>query len=370
MFCASVSPAASPPLPDVLPAQSVRRILVCQLRQLGDVLLATPSIALLAARYPEARIDVFTEKKCLPMLEHNPHVHTIWALDKESFPTLFHEYRFYHQVAANNYDIVVDFQQLPRCRAVTLMSRAPVRLSFPPPWYLRPFYTHWAKPAPAYAAAYKAGVLAPLGITWQGERPRLYLTEEERAEAGLLLAAAGLENKPFVSVDATHRHPTRRWPVRHFARLLDMLAAAVPDLHFFVAYGPGEEAAVRELQGLSRHPERIAVPSSLLGLRQMAACMERARLQLGNCSAPRHMAVALDVPSVTFMGATGNGWLFPAPEHLGLQAKAFMPMPCQHCNKNTCDSGVPCLEKLTPELVFPKILEHLHTHGNLPAQSS
>lgn len=66
---------AGPPL--LLPPESVRRILVCQLRQIGDVLLTTPSLELLARRYPGAEIHVFTEKKCLPMLQGNPHVHTI-----------------------------------------------------------------------------------------------------------------------------------------------------------------------------------------------------------------------------------------------------------------------------------------------------
>lgn len=343
--------------------EAVRRILVCQLRQIGDVLLATPSLELLARRYPQAEIHVFTEKKCAPMLENNPHVHAVWPVDKKAFPTPVHEYIWYGKIAATGFDIVVDFQQLPRCRALALLSRAPVRLSFPPPWYLRPLYTHWAQPAPAYAGAYKAGVLAPLGITWQGERPRLYLTTTERVEAHNLLAAMQLNDKPFVSVDATHRQYTRRWPISHFAALMDMLADALPDLHFLVPFGPGEEREIHALRDICRHKERVAVPPDLLSLRGMAACMERAILHLGNCSSPRHMAVALDVPSFTLLGATGTGWQFPAPEHAYARARDIMDMPCQHCNKNTCEIGVACMEKLRPELVLPKVLEHLHKHG-------
>lgn len=350
------------------PAGQISRILVCQLRQIGDVLLTTPSLELLARHYPQARISVFTEKKCLPMLENNPHVQTVWPLDKSALPTLWREYSYYHRIASQRFDLVVDFQQLPRCRAVVALSRAPVRLSFPPPWYLRPLYTHWSQPKPAYAAAYKAGVLAPLGIAWQGERPRLYLTEEERADARALLAAAGLEGRPFICVDATHRQYTRRWPAQHYAALVDLIAEALPHMRFLFPYGPGEEAEVRALRALCRHADRVAVPQSLLTLRQMAACMERAALQLGNCSSPRHMAVALDVPSLTIMGATGRGWTFPSPEHAGLQAKMFMPMPCQHCNSNTCDKDILCLRALTPDLVFPRVMEHLRTYGNPRAQ--
>lgn len=349
--------------PTAIDAHPIKRILVCQLRQIGDVLLATPSIELLARRFPEAAIHVLTEKKCLPMLANNPHVATVWPIDKKALPTLLHELAFYRKVASTGFDLVVDFQQLPRCRWVVGMSRARVRLSFPPPWYLRPLYTHWTQPEPGYAAAYKAGVLAPLGIRWQGERPRLYLTGVELAEADAILAGMGLQAGRFISIDATHRHPTRRWPARHYARLIDLLAQKYPELHFLLSYGPGEEKDVRALAAMTARPERLGIPSSMLGLRQNAACIARASMHLGNCSSPRHMAVALDIPTLTILGSTGGGWNFPAPEHKSLRAADYMSMPCQSCNANTCSRGVECMEKLTPEIIFPTVCGHLDAYG-------
>ena len=343
----------------------IKRILVCQLRQIGDVLLATPSIELLARHFPEAELHVLTEKKCLAMLENNPHITKVWPLDKNALPTLAHELVYYRRIAAQDFDLVVDFQQLPRCRWVVALSRAKVRLSFPPPWYLRPFYTHWAQPEPGYAAAYKAGVLAPLGIRWQGEPPRLYLTEKERSEAEGILRDMGLADKPFVNIDATHKHATRRWPARHYAALMDMLAETYPDLHFLLAYGPGEEKEVRETAALAKCAKRIAIPPFMLGLRQNAACIARARMHMGNCSSPRHMAVALDVPTATILGSTGGGWTFPSPQHIHLYARDYMPMPCQSCNANTCDRGLECLVRLTPEIIFPAVCAHLEKYGRM-----
>lgn len=359
----------SPPAPSTAERSSaiadtaeVRAILVCQLRQIGDVLLSTPSIELLARHFPKADLHVFTEKKCVPMLEYNPHIHRIWPLDKAGL-TLAREYALYLRIAATGFDLVVDFQQLPRCRAVTLLSRARLRLSFPPPWYLRPLYTHWHQPKPAYAAAYKAEVLSPLGIHWHGERPRLYLTENERAAAVERLDALGLRNRPFISIDASHRHVTRRWPASHYAGLIDMLNDALPDYAFFLPYGPGEENDIRTLRDLCRKPENLVIPDAVLPLRDCAACTEHAELQFGNCSSPRHVAVALDVPSLTVLGSTSPGWTFPSPEHTHIAAAQFMDMPCAHCNRNSCDKELACLEKLTPDLVFPRFMEHLRLYG-------
>lgn len=107
-----------------------KRILVCQLRQIGDVLLSTPSIRLLKERFPEASIDVLTEKKCVTILENNPNVDRIWAIDKKALANPLKALRFYAQAGRNDYDLVVDFQQLPRCKWVILFSRASVKLTY------------------------------------------------------------------------------------------------------------------------------------------------------------------------------------------------------------------------------------------------
>ncbi|MDY7001185.1 MAG: glycosyltransferase family 9 protein, partial [Thermodesulfobacteriota bacterium] len=97
-----------------LDPKKVDKILVCQLRQIGDVLLATPSIRLLKKAFPESEIHILTEKKSAPILEHNPDLAKIWAIDKKRLNHLGKELVFYFQVARQRFDLLVDFQQLPR----------------------------------------------------------------------------------------------------------------------------------------------------------------------------------------------------------------------------------------------------------------
>lgn len=339
---------------DIAP-DSVRRILVCQLRQIGDVLLATPALALLRRRFPSAEIHVLTEKKCVAMLEGNPDVHTVWALDKKVLGSFFDEVAWYRKVARQGFDIVVDFQQLPRCRWVVAFSGAKVRLSFTPPWYNRWLYTHWVRPQDGYAAMSKASVLEPLGVHWNGERPRLYLYPEERAAARALLAATGLESgQRLVTLDPTHRRITRQWPAEHYARLVDIIAERAPDVRFLPLWGPGEEDDIRQMVEACTHRDHILMPDRMLTLREMAACIAEADMHLGNCSAPRHIAVAVGTPSCVILGATGSAWTFPSPEHTDISADLL----CQPCNSNACEHRS-CLYGLSPERVSEVVLFHL-----------
>ena len=333
-----------------------KRILVCQLRQIGDVLLTTPSLRLLQERYPEALLDVFTEKKCTPVLENNPHVHRIWTLDKKELPNFLAELKFYARIARENYDLVVDFQQLPRCRFVTLFSRARVRLSYPPSWYNRLLYTHWSTPVHGYSGMFRASILAPLGITWNGQAPEIFLTEEEKTWARQYLAGFGLAPGGYITLDPTHRRSTRLWPARHYGDMIGQVHAARPDLRFFILYGPGEADMAREVLDQCPVPEACVFPHTVIGLRQMAAVQSLARLHVGNCSGPRHFAVAVGTPTLTILGATSGAWRFPSDAHHDI----FEDMSCRPCNRNTCArKDHACLETLPPQRVADRVLEIL-----------
>ncbi|MEW5773107.1 MAG: glycosyltransferase family 9 protein [Thermodesulfobacteriota bacterium] len=340
----------------LIPAPQVRRILVCQLRQIGDVLLATPAIRLLKGAFPQAEVHVFTEARCAPVLENNPHIARIWAVDKKQLSSLPRELAFYFRVARQRFDLVVDFQQLPRIRWVVALSRllgCRWRLSYDPPWYNRWLYSHVTRPRDGYAAMCKASVLEPLGLAWRGERPELFLRPEERDWAEDYLASHELEDRTLVTVDPSHRRATRRWPAAHFGRLLGLAAAQRPDARFLIAWGPGERDLAREVAAASGSPACV-VPDAMLTLRQLAAVQEKAVLHFGTCSAPRHLAVAVGAPTLAVLGSTSDAWTYPSPEHGDVR----LGLPCQPCNRNECDT-MRCLTDLAPEAVLPELLRRL-----------
>jgi len=335
---------------------SPKRILVCQLRQIGDVLLSTPAIRLLQEQYPDAEIHLLTEKKCLPVVENNPRIHKVWSIDKPALKNPLKALAYYAKIARNNYDIIIDFQQLPRCKWVVRLSNAPIKLTFTPPWYNKLTYTHWVDMKSGYAAMCKASVLEPLGIKWKGEKPELWLTDAEREYGDAFINEYELNETPFITIDPSHRRETRRWPSSYFAELFNSLKEQHPALRAIILYGPGEKELAERVAELSG--DGAIVPRAMLTLREMAVVQERAVMHLGNCSAPRHFAVALDTPSISMHGSTGRGWRYPSDEHFGSKRK----IPCAPCNSNNCKLGTrECLVDMLPEHVFPDALRILET---------
>lgn len=331
-----------------------KRILVCQQRQIGDVLLASPVFEVLKKRFPQAELHLFTEKKCEPLLRHNPFIDAFHLIDKSG--GFFRQLAFYRRVAACNFDVVIDLQQLPRCRMMTLLSGAPVRLSFPGSFLSRLRCNCLVMPQEGYASQTKVSLLEPFGIRWSGEGPRIYLTDEEREQAKNLLAACGLRPEhTLIAVDSTHRRASKRWPAERFAALMRLLAGENDAFRFLLLRGPGEEEDIEHLRVLALEfgltPEKMLTPEPIPDIRISAACLAQARLLIGNCSSPRHMAVALGVPSLVIPGASGTAWKYPSPLHRELRPD----LPCQPCSKTECDDPQ-CLLRVTPEEAFSAAL--------------
>ena len=334
------------------------RILVCQLRQIGDVILATPAIELLKRRFPAAALHVVTEKKCAPVLYGNPHIDTIWELDKAALSPFHRELAWYWNVARQHFDLVIDFQQLPRCRWIVGFSGAPVRLSFTAPWYNRLLYTDMVPLRHAYSASHKASLLEPLGIECHNEPPRIYLAESERLEIRKHLAQLGrVPGQPIVTLGVTHKDNARRWPAEHYARLADAMIKAEPGIAFLPLWGPGEKDTVDRLIAAMSPAARAAtlLVQYAPTLRRMAACIAEACLHIGNCSAPRHMAVAVGTPSCIVLGASNDTWTYPSPWHQTVR----LGLPCQPCRGDNCQKNFQCLRELQPEAVLDTALDLL-----------
>ena len=334
-----------------------KKILVCQQRQIGDVVLATPSVSLLHKKYPQAEIHVLTEEKCTQVFDNNPAVSHVWPIKKKELRNPFKALAFYWKVGRSGYDLVVDFQQLPRCRWVVFFSGAPVRLAEMPPWYNRWLYTNWPESIiDGYAAMYKAGVLKPLGIDWNFECPKIFVSDEERAEAKACLNLLGVaDDEPLITIDASHRGATRKWPEEYYAKLIRLISEKRPSYKFFLLYGPGEKGVVLNVRKESGVADKCVMVERPGSLRIMAALIERAVLHIGNCSAPRHFAVAVGTQSIVMPGASGS-WSFPSSEHEEIRAG----LECEPCGKGSCDRGdLGCLTKVMPEDVLLRVLDRV-----------
>ena len=322
-----------------------KNVLIVQLRQIGDVVLTTPIARILKEELPGCRVSFLTEAPCDQLLRGNPFLDEILLSDRRGgwVETL----RLGRRLRKSRFDAILDFMGNPRSAILSFLAGAPTRVSYPAKGR-GVLYTHRIRPPHVYAVDFKKGLLQPLGIRSEWNRPEIFLTGEE-AEWGHALRRErlGERSKRLITVDPSHRRVTRRWPAPHYGALCRRIRDELGALPL-VLWGPGEEEVAEEVIAGSGARAVKAPPTTL---RQMAALIAASDLHLGNCSAPRHVAVAVGVPSFTILGSTSPGWTHPSAQH----SQLALGLECQPCNRGDCPRELACLTGLTPDRVFGEL---------------
>jgi len=317
------------------------------LRQMGDVLLCTPSLRALRKKYPRAQIAFLVDQAFEPLVRLNPDLDLVLVRDPaESFESL----RTIGRVREFAPELVVDYLANPRTALITLFSGAAVTLSYANK--RRSFvYKVKAQPSGEYVGAEKLSLLKPLGID-SGDLDLVFKFSEKADEhAQKIRAGFGIGAQDFVvALDLFHKRPARQWPVENFIELADRLSEKY-SAHIIITCLPANRAAAEAATAKARRKHFIA---SDLYLMELAALISHARLFIGGDAGTKHIAVAQKVPTFTILGPSGMQWTPPSPLH----ETAFVELDCRPCAEHECPKpGHPCSTGLTADRAWEKLTQ-------------
>ena len=325
-----------------------QRILVIQLRRIGDSLLTTPLLRALRESCPVATIDCLVEASACRVFQGNPILDKVLVYDPKT-PSAW-----IRRIRERRYDWVLDCLSNPRSAILTLASGAPVRAGFLVPfWKIAYNIRVERRQLPEYAAQTKLRLLesicARLGSPFVSKGLSLDFTPtpEEREFAQRWLKNQGFGTSPVIALAATHRRSVRRWTPAGFARLCRLLTQKMP-AKVIIAWGPGEEDQLREITSLINE-SALPLPGTTMG--QLAAIFEQCALVIANDNGAKHLAVAMGTPTLTLYGPTHpSNWTPPHdPRHRAFRVEG---LGCLGCNLNRCPYQHECMEWMNPEQVF------------------
>lgn len=328
------------------------KILIVQLRRVGDILLTTPVVNYLKTAIPDAQIDFLCEPMGRAVLETHPGLRRLLIYDKKR------PLKEILQIRKQGYDVVLDFLNNPRTRLLTFLSGAQWRVGYENG--LRSvFYNIRARglPVPEYvplrkirmvrAWLTKAGLASPEPRSF---RPELNLSKEDETFAASWAAQQGVEKEPFFVAVPAHRHPVRAWRADGFREICERLCRE-RGWRGFVAWGPGEEKIAAQVRSGIEDKVALLPPTNL---RQMAAILKRGRLVVTNDSGAMHLSVAVGTRTVTIYGPTRPVDWNPslAGDTGGDIAIAADGVDCLGCQLNECPVGHLCMERLDSKRVY------------------
>ncbi len=283
------------------------------------------------------------------LLRGNPHIDRIVTRKRRT--PFRQDVQLAYQLRKERYDLVIDFFCNPRSAWMSFLTGARHRIASYHAgrawWYT---YTPRIQGGEGYAVNTRLALLRTIGIHGDLVPPVLRIPETADAYIKNFFHAHNLDRTllpetphQIVTIDITSRRQSKRWIPERYARLADRLTETVGATAIFI-WGPGEQKLVETYVRKARHHHLLACDTDLM---QLSALIARSHLHIGNCSAPRHIAVAVDTPSLTVMGPTDpRDWTYPSPAHQVVQGN----VPCLCCQKTECSTHE-CMHALTVDEV-------------------
>lgn len=285
------------------------RILVIQLRQLGDTLFSTPLVRQLRRLYPAAEIDWLCQGFNTCILRHHPDLSRIETLPRSAPPLLFA--RLAARLRTRRYDMIVDPQTLSKTAILSWLSGAPRRTGFRRPWKTA-FYTKTIEVlTPQYTASQRLRLLDDPRVDLTDTHFDFFVGPEDIAAAETF--AARYFDRPVAAIYGCREEYTRHWPVEHYSEIGDRLA----ELGYlpWLVHGPGEYEAARRIACLMRYPALVNYP--LVSFPVMKEILARCSLMVTCDGGPKAAAFAAGLPTVTlYHGTQAIFWNVPGqPRH-------------------------------------------------------
>lgn len=351
--------------PDRIPLEKVSRALVVKLRHHGDVLLASPVLAVLKQHAPAVEIDALVYAETAPMLALHPALAMLHTVDRKwkrqgTAARIAREWALYRRLAARRYDLLIHLSE--SWRGAWLARTAGVRWSVAPRrrdsgYGWQASFTHLVPEARnRHVVETNLDALRRIGIQpAAGERELVFEPgEEARGAVKELMTKHRLESQRFVHIHPTSRWLFKCWHAAGWADLIHRLQAAAWPVVLTAAPDAAEHAAISAIRKKLRHA--IADFSGQLTLKQLGALAAQARLFIGVDSAPMHIAAAMRTPVVALFGPSGETMWGPwGRPRMGVHRVVSSERhPCRPCGLDGCGGGKvsDCLETLEIEPVW------------------
>jgi heptosyltransferase II len=314
--------------------------LVIQTAFLGDVVLTTPLLSVLAQQH-EA-VDVITTPAAARLIETHPAVRTVIRYDKHGVDKGWSGIRrLSAELRVRRYSTVYLPHRSLRSATLALLSGARERIGFADS-AVAITYTRRVRRSPT---GHEVERLLALAHTNVGAPPvTLGLTAEDHAAAEKWLESRGISSG-FVAVAPGSIWGTKRWP--YYADLAAALDRPV------VVVGGAEDISLAETIVAAASGGAVSAAGSL-SLRASAALIGRAAVLVTNDSAPLHLATAVGTPVVAIFGPTIPAFGF-GPRGRNDVVLGHPELPCRPCSRHgpeKCPLGHHrCMRELTVETV-------------------
>lgn len=328
--------------------RAARKVIVVDLGFLGDTVHLVPALWELKGAYREAGLHVLTSTVGAQVLRLAPCVDRAWSIEMQpGRRTLRQQWQVLRGLRRERFEVAFNFSGADRTIFMTALIGARWRVAYP--GGRQHFWNSWLIPnwvprqdPNRVVFEQRCAVLAACGLPLGKARFDLRVDEETSRWAATVVPLFAMH----LSVNSAKA--TREWPLEHHVELLQGVWKTYPKLAV-VASGaakPRELDRLNRLSELVKDPRLRLLPPGL-DIPRLAAVLRRCRVHIGPDSGVLHLAVALEVPTVSFFREQGayRSFMPSGPQHRVISVPCncidHRDAPCEQLGRSECFAQIP-----------------------------
>lgn len=337
----------------------IKKILVVQLGDIGDVVWMIPALWAVKNAYPDAALMIFTRYPNADILLDDPRIAKVFQTRSEG--RIRDSLWLFYNLRCEKFDLVIDLRADDRGAITSFLTGAPLRVAlfYPGLTWRNRLFTHLVlEPPPKKERVFGAAeqslqIIRGLGIWEETSIPRITVSAESEQKVRRIIAAENIAAKnSWISINPFSRWSYKEWGIDNWRQLLSFVWKKYGLPSVIIGSEEERERAAKLFQNTSSPVYNLA---GLTALRDLAALLKMSRLHIGVDSAAPHIAAAVGTPTVTIYGP--SDWRDWAPP--GENNKVVLPdMDCSPCHQKGCDGSgrSRCLDNMDVEKV-QKVVE-------------
>ena len=277
--------------------KTFKNILIVRTDRIGDVVLTVPAVRAVRRAFPDARISFWVAPETKDIVDGLPFIDEV--LTKKRKNGLREYLDFLFLLRRKKFDLAVIYHTKRHTNTACFLAGIPVRLGYCDN-KLGFLLTHPVEDrrhfGEKHEAEYCLDLLRTIGIEDHDLKLELALQKDAEVWAERFVAEHAGKGLRLVAVHPDASCPTRRWPVLHFAALMDRLSMEA-GVKVVLVGAPSAVPLAREMQGLLKCD--ILDLTGQTTLAQLTSLLSRCALVVSNDTGPVHVAAALGIPTVT-----------------------------------------------------------------------
>jgi len=334
----------------------MKKILIVRLSAIGDIVMASPIIGALRARFPDAKISWLVQPESKTLLEHNQDLEEviIWPRNRwrglwrdKQWIALWRELRqFRRMLRERRFDLAIDMQGLLKSGLLAWLSGAGERMGLGSkegshllmsrvverggdPERIGSEYLHLAEQLGLDPGSFEMEI----ALAAADERFAHALVDTGRLQAGYAVIC------PFTT------RPQKHWFDESWIELISRLREE-SGLPVVILGGPGDRTASASI--VAAVGDDVIDLTGETGLTQAAALIKHSALLVGVDTGLTHMGIAFHRPTLALFGSTcpyrnttrDNAWVL------------YHRFPCSPCRRNPiCNGDFSCMAAITVDEV-------------------